>query len=94
MKRSHGSYNKQSRNFTSKGRLTVNKILTKFKEGDRVLIDANPRYKEGQPHLRFNNREGTVIGYQGEGVRVQIKDGGKFKELIVGSTHLTKKVTA
>ncbi|VVB70818.1 50S ribosomal protein L21e [uncultured archaeon] len=90
MKRSHGSYNKQSRNFVSHGRLTTNQMLATYEEGDRVLINANPRYKRGQPHLRFNHREGTVIGTQGNGLRVRIKDGDKFKELIVTTNHVTR----
>lgn len=90
MKRSHGGYSKRSRLLKAK-RVSVAALLKEFKPGDRARIEVNPCFSKGRPStLRFNNRVVKVAGRQGRAYRVLVRDGGKEKQLIVSSTHLTK----
>ena len=62
--------------------------LREFPEGLRVAVKINPAIHKGMPHVRFQGAAGTVIGRQGEGVRVAIIVGSKPKELVVRPEHL------
>ncbi len=90
MKRSHGSYSKQSRNLRSKGRLVVRKLLASYSEGQAVRLSASPGTKNGRPHLRFHNLVGKVVGRQGRAYRVSVRTGDKLKTLVVSNEHLEK----
>jgi large subunit ribosomal protein L21e len=89
MKRSHGSYSKQSRNLRSTGRMSVRRQLLTFGVGDTVRVSVTPVYKRGKVHLRFNGRVGVVLAKQGAAYVIQVLDGGKKKKLVVGNVHLT-----
>ena len=88
MKRSKGKHSKRSRRTRSKGRVAITKQLSNFKEGDMVRISVNPRFREGMPYLRFNNRIAQVMGKQGGSFLLKINDIGKEKTLIVSNVHL------
>lgn len=90
MKRSHGSYSKNSRNFVGKGKETIRKRLSSYKEGEQVRISASPATKSGRPFMRFNGLIGTVEGTQGVAYRVAVNDGNKRKQLIVTNRHLAR----
>ncbi len=66
----------------------VTHALREFPEGSRVAVKINPSIHAGMPHVRFQGAAGTVIGRQGEAVRVQIVVGKKPKELVVRPEHL------
>ena len=90
MKRSHGKHSKRSRRVRSKGRVAITKRLAEFQQGDRVRISINPRFAEGMPFLRFNNRNAEVIGKQGSSFVLKVSDLGKEKMLVVANVHLAR----
>ena len=90
---SHGLQHRRSRNFTSKGRLTIRQQLKAFPIGALVRISPNPSYKTGRPHLRFKGKAGKVEQILGKNNYVlKFNDGGKSKAIIVSNVHLQEVV--
>ena len=73
-----------------KGKLAVSGFVRKLEIGDNVHLSAQPSIMEGIYFRRFHGRVGKVVGTQGACYKVQIRDGGKEKTLIVGPIHLKK----
>ena len=91
MKRSHGSYSKHSRDFKSKGRLSITRQLVRFEVGDKVRFDADPASLKGRLNtLRFNHKLGIVAAKQGKAYKVSFMDGGKEKHLVVSNMQLVR----
>ncbi len=90
MKRSHGSYSKQSRNLKSKGRPRITKLMSEYAIGETVRIDASPMTKDGRPHLRFNKTLGKIVGRSGKAYKVVVTQGNAEKILVVGDVHLER----
>ncbi len=81
-------FRKEPRN---KGKFSFTAYFQKFKEGDRVSLNAEPSIHKGMYHRRFHARSGTIAGKQGECYIVKINDYGKEKNLIVHPIHLRKQ---
>ena len=77
-----------------KGKLPVSGFVQKLETGDNVLLSAQPSILDGIYFRRFHGRIGKVVGMQGGCYKVQIRDGGKEKTLIVGPVHLKKAYVA
>jgi large subunit ribosomal protein L21e len=73
-----------------RGKLSLTKYFAKFKEGEKVVLKAEPSIQSGMYHIRFHGQQGVVKAKQGECYKVQIKDGGKQKDLIVHPVHLKR----
>lgn len=76
-----------------KGKIPVSGFVKKLDVGEQVQLSLQPSVLEGAYFRRFHGRMGTVVGMQGGCYKVQVRDGGKEKTLIVGPVHL-KKVLA
>lgn len=93
VKHSHGIHHKRSRNFISKGRLTIRKQLKAFPVGAIVRISPNPSYKTGRSHLRFKGKAGKIEEILGKNNYVlKFNDGGKSKTIVVSNVHLEEVV--
>lgn len=94
--RSHGpqqkTRNKLKKKPRNKGKISISKFFQRFKEGDKVLIKAEPSFKKNIPHRRFMNKYGIILGKQGNAYRVQIKDMNKNKEIYVFPIHLKRLI--
>ena len=91
-----GSARHKTRNLYSvskkmKGKLPVSEFVKKLEMGDRVQLVAQPSIMKGIYFRRFHGKTGIVTGMQGSCYKVQLKDGGKEKTLIVGPVHLQKE---
>ena len=73
---------------SEKGKISITKYFQKFKEGDKVLLKAEPAVHTGMYMPKYHGKVGVVIGTQGHCYKVTIKDGGKEKMLIVHPIHL------
>jgi large subunit ribosomal protein L21e len=71
-----------------RGKVKITKILQEFNIGDKVVIDQEPAIHKGMPFPRYKGLAGTVTGKQGGAYVVDIKDGGKKKQLIAAPVHL------
>ena len=77
-----------------RGKVNINKILSRFKNGDRVRIIQEPAVQGGMPHPRFKNLVGDVVGKQGDAYMVEISDLGRKKTVVSYAIHLRKAKTA
>jgi large subunit ribosomal protein L21e len=89
--KSHGFRFKSGRKLRKRVRergLRIRRVLQEFEVGQTVHIEIDSAVQKGMPHPRFHGRTGKVIGQRGRAYLVQIRDGGKYKTLIVRPEHL------
>jgi len=90
-RKSHGFRFKSGRKLRKRIRekgIKIRRALQTFNVGDIVHIDIDQSVHKGMPHPRFQGRTGVVIGQRGRAYLVRIRDGGKYKILIVRPEHL------
>jgi len=75
----------------TKGKVSIGKYFQPFKEGENVLLIAEPAVQKGMFNLRFWGRTGVVHAKRGHCYEVEINDQGKRKMFIVHPIHLRKK---
>ena len=73
-----------------RGKYSLTKYFQVFKIGDKVQLLAEPAIHEGLYFRRFNARSGTISRKQGRCYVVEVKDGGKVKDVIVHPIHLKR----
>lgn len=61
-----------------------------FAVGDRAVLVAEPAVQAAIYHQRFHGKSGFIVGKQGDCYKLEIKDGGKTKIVIVHPIHLKK----
>ncbi|AJF61039.1 TPA: 50S ribosomal protein L21e [Candidatus Woesearchaeota archaeon] len=91
----HGSFRRKTRGKLSKGhkekgKISLRKFFQEFKNGEKVVMKAEPAYQNGMYYPRFHGKSGMVLGKRGECYEVLIKDGRKEKLLIVHPIHLKR----
>jgi len=86
--KSHGPKRRTREKFRKIGRVAINRFLKEFKIGERVVIDIDSYSQQGVPFRRFQGLSGTVIEKRGKAYIVEIKDGGKTKQIIAKPEHL------
>jgi large subunit ribosomal protein L21e len=59
-----------------------------FKVDEKVLVVQNPSSQKGMPHLRFRGLMGKIVEKRGAGYMVELKAGGKTKQIIAKGEHL------
>ncbi|MBD3263383.1 50S ribosomal protein L21e [Candidatus Woesearchaeota archaeon] len=74
----------------NRGKISVNRLLQKFKKGDKVIITHEAAVHKAMPHPKFKSRTGKITGKQGRIYKVLIKDGKKTKTILAGTAHLIK----
>ncbi len=74
----------------TKGKISLTNYLQKFKKGDKVHLTVEPAVHKGLYFRRFVGKMGEVKSSQGRCYKVEIKDGGKSKMIIVHPVHLKK----
>lgn len=82
--------NKLSKNHRQKGKVSLRKFFQEFKDGEHVILKAEPAIHIGMYFPRFHGKDGIVMGKQGECIKVLIKDGNKDKLLLVHPVHLKR----
>ncbi|RLI24351.1 MAG: 50S ribosomal protein L21e [Candidatus Hecatellales archaeon] len=65
-------------------------LLTEFKVGEKVVVDIDPSVHKGQPHRRYQGKIGTVVDRRGRAYILNIKVGGKTKQVIALPEHLRR----
>ncbi|NPB02455.1 MAG: 50S ribosomal protein L21e [Methanopyri archaeon] len=71
-----------------RGMQPLGRMMQEFEKGQKVHIVIDPSVHKGMPHPRFHGRTGEVVGKQGRAYIVKVRDGGKYKHLIVRPEHL------
>jgi len=65
----------------------LSRLLHTYEIGDKVLIKIDPSVHKGMPHPRFHGKIGTIMGFRGRALVVQVKDFNKLKTLIIRKEH-------
>lgn len=86
--KSHGPKRRTREKFRKIGRVAINRFLKEFKIGEKVVIDIDSYSQEGVPFRRFQGLSGTIVEKRGKAYIVEIKDGGKTKQIIAKPEHL------
>jgi len=81
---------KLSKKPADKGKFSIRAFLRSFKEGDSVVLKAEPAIQKGMYFPRFHGKEGIVQGKKGNCYEILIKDFTKKKIVIVHPVHLKK----
>lgn len=95
MKSSKGM-NKRSRGILSRkprerGLSPITRSFVKYAVGDKASIILDPSIRKGRPHTTFHGKTGTVVGTQGRAYLVDVRIGGKMKQIVVLPEHLRKQ---
>lgn len=90
-----GSYRRKTRklmskHYRTKGKISITNYFAEYKDGEKVVLKAEPAVQKGIYHLRFHSKVGLIKGKQGKCYNVEIKDGNKPKTLIVHPVHLAR----
>lgn len=92
-KRSKGKRSKTRKKLTKdpreRGLSPITRSLQSFEVGETVSIDIDPAIHDGQPHPRFQGMTGSVVEKRGKAYVVEVRTGGKHKQVIAGPEHLT-----
>jgi large subunit ribosomal protein L21e len=73
-----------------KHRRGISRFFQELKIGEKVAIDIDPAYYNGNPHHRFQGRIAEVIGKRGRAYILKINDFGKEKIIISNPEHLKR----
>jgi large subunit ribosomal protein L21e len=70
------------------GKISIRAFFKRFKQGQRVLLKAEPAYQKGMYFPRFHGKSGIVEAKKGNCYSIRIKDGKKEKLVVVHPIHL------
>ena len=86
VKKSSGKMSKTRRKLRSKGKLSINKYLAEFKEGDKVHIKivSSSKFQTS----KFHGKTGTVMGKRGRSYIVKVRVGKTGKIIYLKPEHL------
>ncbi len=91
----HGGFRRKTRSklkksYKEKGKLSLRKFFQEFKQGERVILKADPSYQKGMYYPRYHGKQGLILNKKGSCYELLIKDGKKEKMLIVHPIHLKR----
>ena len=81
---------KMRKNPATKGKFSIKNYLAEYKDGDQVVLKAEPAIQKGMYFPRFHGKQGKVVGKQGGCYIISFKDIKKMKTLIVHPVHLKR----
>ncbi|MFQ5891282.1 MAG: 50S ribosomal protein L21e [Candidatus Methanofastidiosia archaeon] len=83
--KTRGKLKKRAR---ARGMISLSRILSDFKVGERVSVVIEPSIHKGMPHPKFQGLTGKVLEKRGNSYLIEIRDGGKLKRVISRPEHL------
>jgi large subunit ribosomal protein L21e len=89
--RKPGKRGKTRAKFKKKGaKVTVNKEVEEFNNGEKVQIVIDSSYHSGLPGKGFHGLTGTVSGKRGSAYEVELKKGKKDFMVVTTPAHLKR----
>lgn len=76
------------KNTRQKGKISLRRYLQELEPGQKVALAMEPAVQEGAYHHRHYGKIGKIKCRQGACYVVQVRDGGKMKEIIAHPVHL------
>ena len=71
-----------------KGRLPLSRLLTKYQEGDKVVINVDSGIHKAMPHKRFQGKVATIVGTRGKAYIMEIPQRKTVKTIITTAHHI------
>jgi large subunit ribosomal protein L21e len=81
---------KMTKPYKMRGKIQLRKYFQVFKDGDKVVVKAEPAIQKGLYHQRFHGKIGSIVGKTGRSYKVEINDLGKRKILMLHPVHLRR----
>jgi len=81
----HGTRNKFSKAYRTKGLPSIGRYLTQFKRGDYVDIVVDPSVQKGMPYSFYHGRSGVVFNVNRNAIGVEVNK-------IIGNRQLRKRL--
>jgi len=81
---------KFGKNVRQKGKISLTNYFAEYKEGDKVLLHAEPAVQKGIYFPRFHGKVGIISGKKARCYEVDIKDFTAKKTLIIHPVHLKR----
>ncbi len=94
MGKSSGTRRKSRSALTKKirerGRLPLSRLLTKYEEGEKVVINIDPAIHKAMPHKRYQGKVATIVGQRGRAYILEIPQRKTVKTIITTPEHMRK----
>ena len=71
-----------------RGLSPINRILRKYKSGEKVIVKIDPSTVKGMPHRRFHGRTGTIVEKRGRAYVIMVHLSGYEKLIIARPEHI------
>lgn len=85
----HRTRKLMKKNIREKGAIpSLSRILVPYKVGDKVHIVVDPAVHKGMSYRRYIGKTGTVTGFRGRALIVEITVGSKIKKLFLLPEHV------
>ena len=81
---------KLKKHYRQKGKISLSKYFQSFKQGDKVILKAEPAVQKGLYQPKFHGLHGIIKGKQGRCYEIIINDQDKKKTIIAHPVHLKK----
>jgi len=86
--KAHGPRRRTREKYRNPAKLTVNRLVQNFAEGQKVALVVSSNSQRGMPFRRFHGLTGTVIEKRGRAYVVEIYDQNCKKTVIARPEHL------
>jgi large subunit ribosomal protein L21e len=73
-----------------RGRLPLSRLLTKYEEGEKVIINIDPAIHKAMPHKRYQGKVATVVGQRGRAYILEVPQRKTVKTIITTPEHMRK----
>ncbi|MEM0116921.1 MAG: hypothetical protein QXX17_00865 [Conexivisphaerales archaeon] len=73
---------------TSEGKKGLSRLMTDYKQGQKVVIDIEPSQVKGMPHRRFQGKVGVIREIRKRSVLLSVMVGDKEKRPVVRFEHI------
>ncbi|MBN1683083.1 50S ribosomal protein L21e [Candidatus Bathyarchaeota archaeon] len=73
-----------------RGKLPLSRLLTKYEEGEKVIINIDSAVHKGMPHKRYQGQVATVVAKRGKAYVLQIPQRKIVKTIIALPEHIRK----
>ncbi len=92
MAKSHGTRRKSRsalrKKVREKGRIPLSRLLVKYTEGDKVVINVDSGVHRAMPHKRFQGKVATIVGTRGKAFIMEIPQRKTVKTIITTAEHI------
>ena len=73
-----------------RGKLPLSRLLAKYEEGEKVIINIDSAIHKGMPHKRYQGQVAIVVAKRGKAYVLQIPQRKIVKTIIALPEHIKK----